>query len=145
MVAGDEESVLLLVIKSKCENAVKVFQKVNALVAVKRQNNLAVAARLKIITSLISFPYFLMIINLAVHSQHLLAIGREQRLTSALRIDDAQSLMRQYGAARTVYAAPVRTTVTYLLTHAKRLGTQLRRLLLNVENCYNSAHNSLSC
>ena len=144
MVAGDEESVLLLVIKSEGEDAVQIFEKVDALVAIKRQNNLAVAARLEIITPLVSFSYLLVVVYLTVHSQHLLAAGREQRLTSALRVDNAQSLVSQYGASRTMNAAPVRTAVTYLLAHAKRLATQLWRLFLNVEYCYYSAHNTLS-
>ena len=143
MVAGDEESVLLLVIKSEGEDAVQIFEKVDALVAIKSQNNLAVAARLEIITPLVSFSYLLVVVYLTVHSQHLLAVGREQRLTSTLRVDNAQSLVRQYGASRTMNAAPVRTAVTYLLAHAKRLGAQLWRLLLNVEYCYYSAHNNL--
>ena len=144
MVAGDEESVLLLVIKSEGEDAVQIFEKVDALVAIKRQNNLTVAARLEIITPLVSFSYLLVVVYLTIHGQHLLAVGREQRLTSTLRVDNAQSLVRQYGASRTMNAAPVRTAVTYLLAHAKRLCAQLWRLLFNVEYCYYSAHNTLS-
>ncbi len=140
MVAGYEEGILLLVIKGKGENAVQVFKKVKSLVAVKRKDHLTVATCLKIITSLISCPDLLMVIYLAVDGQHLFAIRREQRLVSTLGIDDAQTLMRQYGTARTMYAAPVWTTVAYLLTHAESLGAQLRRLFFYVEYCYNSAH-----
>ena len=144
MVAGYEEGILLLVIKGKGENTVQVFKKVNSLVAVKRKDHLTVATCLKIITPLISCPDLLMVIYLAVDGQHLFAIRREQRLTSTLGIDDAQTLMRQYGTARTMYAAPVWTTVAYLLTHAESLGAQLRRLFFYVEYCYNSAHISFS-
>ena len=48
-ITGNEIGILLAVIQGKCVNAVEIFEKVNALLLVKSQDNLAVRAGLKLV------------------------------------------------------------------------------------------------
>jgi hypothetical protein len=73
-----------------------------------------------------------MVIDLTIDGQHLLAVWGVERLSATLRVDDAQSLVGEDGRTTTVYATPVRTTVTDLLTHLQCLIAELMRLLLDV-------------
>ena len=109
--------------------------------AVQRQYHFAVAARLELIFTDIATTDLLMVVYFAVDRQHLLAVGREERLPSALGIDDAQSLVCQDGTAATVDARPVRSAVTQFLAHAQRLLAQLWRLTPDSEDRYDSTHN----
>lgn len=98
-----------------------------------------VASRLELIVR--KFPaYVLMVIYLTVHSKHLLAIGREEGLLAALGIDYRQTFMGQYGRLAAMDAAPVRTAMTYLLTHAQGLLPQRITLFLDIEYAYYSTH-----
>ena len=48
-ITGNEICILLAVVQGKCVNAVEIFEKVNALLLVKSQDNLAVRAGLKLV------------------------------------------------------------------------------------------------
>ena len=76
----------------------------------------------------------LVVVYLAVDSQHLLLVGREQRLPSALRVYDAKALMGKYCGAADVYAAPVRTAVADLLAHPQGFLPELRGLFLDIQD-----------
>ena len=116
-VTGDEEGVTLLVVEHEGENAAQVLEKVDAFLTVERQYDFAIAARLKRIFSGHATANLLMVVNLAIHCQDLLAVGRIKRLPATLGIDDAQSLMGKDGGATTIDAAPIGTAMTYFLTH----------------------------
>ena len=87
--------------------------------AVKGKNHLTVTACLKLVFTFKRLAYVLMIVNLTIHSQHLFLVGREQRLSSRLWINNGKSLMCKYCGTTTIYSTPVRSTVTYLLTHSQ--------------------------
>ena len=77
-----------------------------------------------------------MIVYLAVHGKNLLLIDREQRLSSTLGVNDAESFVSEDGISATIDTAPVRTTMAYLLAHAQSLRPErslLVRLLADVE------------
>ena len=116
-VAGDEEGVTLLVVEHEGEDAAQVLEKVDAFLTVERQNDFAIATRLECILSGHTSANFLMVVNLAIHRQDLLAVGCIKRLPATLGIDDAQSLMGKDGGATTIDAAPIGTAMTYFLTH----------------------------
>ena len=116
-VTGDEEGVTLLVVEHEGEDAAQVFQKVDAFFSVECQYDFAITARLERILADHATANFLMVVNLAIHRQDLLAVGRIKRLPATLGIDDAQSLMGKDGGATTIDAAPIGTAMTYLLTH----------------------------
>ena len=116
-VAGDEEGVTLLVVEHEGEDAAQVLEKVDAFLTVERQNDFAIAARLERILPGHTTANVLMVVNLAIHRQNLLAVGRIKWLPSTLGIDDAQSLMGKDGGATTIDAAPIGTAMTYFLTH----------------------------
>ena len=65
--------------------------------SVKSKDDLAVAARLKLISASKLFSDFLMIIDFAIHGKHLFAIGRKQRLLTTFGVHNTQSLVRQDG------------------------------------------------
>ena len=117
-VAGNEELVALLIVEYEGKDAAEIFQKVDALVAIEGEDDLAVATRLEVILAGILLADVLMVIYLAIHGQHLLMVRRIQRLTARLRVDNAQSLVSQDGRAAAIDATPVRSAVTDLLTHA---------------------------
>ena len=81
-VAGNQELVLLLVVEHEGEDATQVLEEVDALFAIEGKDDLTVAARLELILSGITAANLLMVIYLAVDSQHLLPVGREQRLSA---------------------------------------------------------------
>ena len=64
---------------------------------IERKDDFAVAARLEVVTSGILATNLLMIVNLAVDRQHHLPVGREQRLASALGIDDREAFVGKDG------------------------------------------------
>ena len=133
-VAGYQEGILLFVVKGEGKDAGDVLQEVDAFVAIERKDDFAVAARLEVVTSGILAANLLMIVNLAVDGQHHLPVGREQRLSAALRVDDRETFVSKDGRAATINAAPVRTTVPDFLAHAQSLLAKLVRLLLDVED-----------
>ena len=63
---------------------------------IQGQNHLTVAARLESIVGERS-PDVEMVVDLTVHGEHLLLVGREQRLLTALWVYNAQSLMTEDG------------------------------------------------
>ena len=81
-----------------------------------------------------------MVVYLAVDGKHLLAVGREQRLSARFGIDYRQAFVSQNGRTSAVYTAPVRTAMTNLTAHAQSLLAQLGSLFPKVENRYNSTH-----
>ena len=108
---------------------------------VKRKNDLAVALGAELIVAGETSSYLLMIVNLAIDSQHMLGNGREQRLSARLWVNYAQTLMRQNSRTADIDAAPVRTAVTDFLTHTQSFLSELRRILLDVKDRNNSTHN----
>ena len=85
-VACNEKLIALLIVEGKGKDATKVLKKVDAFVAIERENNLTVGACLKLILTVIALAYILMVVYLAVYSKHLLAIRREQWLATRLRV-----------------------------------------------------------
>ena len=62
---------------------------------VEGKDNLTIGTGLELIVlELVSDV--LMIVNLTIDGEHLLLVGREQRLTTALRVYNTKTLMRQY-------------------------------------------------
>ena len=139
-VAGDEEGIALLVVKDEGKDAVEVLEEVDALLAIERQDDFTVAPGLKLIAVGQAAPDILMVVNFAVHGQHLTAVGREEGLAARLGIDDAQALVGQDGGGAAIDAAPVRPAVTDFLTHTQSLLTQRLRRLLNVQQSYDATH-----
>ena len=85
-----------------------------------------------------------MIINLTVHGKHLFLIWCKQRLATTFWVYNAQTLMCQDSRTTTIDAAPVGSAMADLLAHTKRLLSQFRSLLLNIEDRYDSTHNIFS-
>jgi hypothetical protein len=56
-----------------------------------------------------------MVVDLAVHGQHLSAVRAIERLSAALRVDDGEALVGQNATAVHVDATPVRSAVTEAL------------------------------
>ena len=73
-VAGNEELVALLVVEHEGKDAVEVFEEIDALLTIECKNHLAVAARLELVLTCITATNLLVVINLAIHSQHLLTV-----------------------------------------------------------------------
>ena len=96
-VAGYQEGILLFVVKGEGKDAGDVLQEVDAFVVIERKDDFAVAARLEVVTSGILATNLLMIVNLAVDGQHHLPVGREQRLTTALGVDDREAFVGKDG------------------------------------------------
>ena len=84
-----------------------------------------------------------MVIDLTIHSQHLLTVRAVKGLSSAFRVNDAQSLVSKDGRAAAIYSTPVRPAMTDFLTHLQCLVTQSLCLLFDVQYCYYSTHNLL--
>ena len=139
-VTGNQELVILNVVEHEREYAAQLFEEVDALITVKRKNHLAVASRLKFVLSCKSATDILVVVNLAVDRQNLFLVRRIQRLSATFRVDDAQPLMGEDRLSATVYSTPVRSAMTYFLTHPQCFLAQRRRLLLHVQYCYNSTH-----
>ena len=139
-VAGNEEFVFLLVIKHKGEYAADVFKEVDTFLFVEGKDNLAVALCLEIVLASIQASYLLMVVYLTIDSQHLFPVRRIKRLTTTLGVNDAQSLMSKDSTAATIYTTPVRTTMTYLLTHLQSFFAQFLRLLFYIQYSCNSTH-----
>ena len=150
-VAGYEKLVTRLVVEHEGEYAVELLQhtaylpvaQVVGYAAVESQHHLAVAARLELVAPCKAAAKVLMVVYLAIHGQHLLAVGRKEWLAARLRVDDAQPLVGQYGTATHVYAAPVGAAVAYFLTHQQGLLAQLRRWFAYSKYCCYSTHKFL--
>ena len=125
---------------SEGENTAEFLQEIRSLVAIQRQDDLAVAAGLEFILPGIAATDVLMVIDLAVDGQHLLSVRSEKRLSARLRIHDAQPLVRQHGAPAAPDATPVRTPVPDLPAHLQGLAPQRLRLFPNIENTDYSTH-----
>ena len=87
-VAGNEEIIGFLIIQCEGEDAVEVFEKVDAFVAVKGKDNLAVATGLKAVGILVTGADVAVVVNLAVDCKNLLAVGGEQWLAATFGVDD---------------------------------------------------------
>ena len=140
-VPGDQEGVLLRVVEREGEDAAQLLQEIRSLVAVEREDDLAVAAGLEFILPGVAAADLLVVVYLAVHRQHLLPVRGNQRLAARLRVHDAQALVGQHGAAAAPDAAPVRSAMADLAAHLQGLATQGVGLLGDVEYSDYSTHN----
>ena len=109
--------------------------------SVQGQNHLAIATRLKLILTSIQATDILMVVYLTIDSQDLFAVGRIERLSPTLRIDNAQSFVSQYGTTATIYTTPVWSAMPDLLAHTQCFLTLLWRLLCHIQDSYYSTHN----
>ena len=139
-VACDEILVPLLIIERESEYSVQFLDEVHALVAIEREYHLTVAARAESVFSGIARAYLAVVVYLPVHRENLFSVGREQRLSSALRVDDRQPFMTQYGRPSAVNAAPVRSAVPYLPRHAESLCPQRAHVALYIKYGSYSTH-----
>ena len=139
-VAGDQESIFFCVIECKCENPVQFLQEIRSLVAVQGENDLTIAARTEIIFPGVAAADLLMVVDLAVHCQHLLPVRGEERLSAGLRVHDAQALVGHDGAPAAPDAAPVRPPVPKFAAHPESLPAHGVGLFANVENAGYSTH-----
>ena len=74
-VAGNEKLVGLLIVEHEGKDAAQVLEEVNTFLAIERQDDLAVGARLELILSGIAAADILMVIDLAIDSQDLFPVG----------------------------------------------------------------------
>ena len=74
-IAGNQELICLFVVEHEGKDAAQVFEEVNALLTIERQDNLTVAARLELILSGIAATDILMVVNLSIDSQDLFPVG----------------------------------------------------------------------
>ena len=108
--------------------------------AIESQDDLAVAARLEFVLSLVATANVLMVVDFAIDGQHLTALSRLLRggtiqgLSARLGVYDAQSLVGQDGRAATIDATPVWAAMTYFLTHSQCFLTQFLRLFLYIQD-----------
>ena len=147
-IAGHEERAVLHIVEREGEDAGETLEERRERRAlggglpftVQGEDDLTVGTRL-ILIFLGRGADVLMVVDLTIDGEHLLLVGGEEGLTAALGVNDGQTLVAQDGRGAGIDAAPVGTAVTYLLTHAERFLTQLRRLLLNIEYSNYSTHN----
>ena len=66
----------------------------DAFVPVEREDDLAVAARLEVVSSGILFTDLAVVVDFPVDGQYLFTVGREKRLPAALRIDDGKGVWK---------------------------------------------------
>ena len=81
-----------------------------------------------------------MVVDLAVHGQHLFPVRGEEWLPAGLRIHDAQPLVGHDSTPATPDAAPVRPPVPKFAAHLKSLPAHGVGLFANVENAGYSTH-----
>ena len=74
-VAGNEKLVGLLIVEHEGKDAAQVLEEVNTFLAIERQDDLAVGARLELILPSIAAADILMVIDLAIDSQDLFPVG----------------------------------------------------------------------
>ena len=77
-----QQSVLFLIVKGECENAVKVIQKADALLFIKGENDFTVRACLEIILPGKTPADVLMVVDLTVDSEDFLSVRGIERLSS---------------------------------------------------------------
>ena len=111
---------------------------------IEREDDLAVGTRLELIRCGVAPSDVPMVVDFSIHGQYLTAVGRVQRLLSALRVDDGEALVGKNGRAATIDSTPVGSAMTDFLTHSQCFLSQIRSLLLDVENTNYSTH-SLFC
>ena len=163
-VAGNEELITLSIVKGEGKDTVQLFKHLGdtgveriltfiykgikvgicSHLTIERKNHLAVGTGLILVFAGKTGTDILMIINLTVYSKHLFLIWCKQRLATTFRVNNAQTLMCQDCRTTTVDSAPVWSAMANLLTHTKRLLSQFRSLLLNIEDRYDSTHNIFS-
>ncbi len=153
-VARHQKLVVLGIVEGKGKDAVQLLEHgYDGLVsrhalatqpAVEGQDDLAVAAGEKPVGAAQPCTQLAVIVDLAVHGQHLLAVGGIEGLAARLGVDDAQALVGQNGRTAAIDAAPVGAAVTQLAAHAQRHVAQLGALLSYIENCYYSTHKRLN-
>ena len=93
----------------------------DAFVPVEREDDLAVAARLEVVSSGIQFTDLAVVVDFPVDGQYLFTVGREKRLPAALRIDDGKAFVAQDGCLAAINATPVRPAVADFLGHGQSL------------------------
>ena len=140
-VAGNKVFVLFLVVKGKSIDPVEVFQEVDALFPVERQDHLAVRTGLELVFPLQLLAQFAVIVDLSVHAQHLCPVGADQGLSAGSRVHDRKAFVSQHGRAAAVDTAPVRSAMADGFTHLQGLAAHGFRLpCLDIENSCDSAH-----
>ena len=111
-VARHHPEILVLVIQAESKHATEVFQKVCAVLEIKRQNNFTIRLGAKRIPPGKGIPDRLMVVYLAIHRQCLAATFTEDGLGAGINVDNGQPLMRQHGIVSRVYTTPVGAAVT---------------------------------
>ena len=148
-VAGYQVLVAYRIVEGKGIDAVELLQHprpVAVVVAqgllVEGQYDLAVAARQEGVVGH-ALPQVAVVVNLAVHGQDACAVLRKEGLASALRVDDGEAFVRQYGRRAAVDAAPVGAAMAYLLRHVQGLLPQHFRWLPYIKYTYYSTHDDI--
>jgi hypothetical protein len=113
VVARDQPPPPRLVVQHEREHAAQLVEEPLAVLGVQRQDHLAVRTRLELVVALQLRLQLLVVVDLAVHRQHMRALGVLQRLRPTHRIDDRQPLMRQDRVGRRVDARPVGPAVPH--------------------------------
>ena len=141
-VARYKKLIALFVIKRKGEYSTKFLYKINSILAIHCEDNLAVTSGLELIFSGKISTYVAMIVDFTINSQNLFSVRREQWLSPTLRIDYRQTFVCQNGRTTAIYSAPVRSAVAYAFRHSESFLSQLRRLLFYIEDTCYTTHNS---
>ncbi len=134
-VARHQHASTVTVPQREGEDAVELFQPLRrrAALAVERVDHLAVRAGLEVVGGGQRCLQRLVVVDLAVHRQRQLAIGRQQRLRTTGRIDDGQPFMDQQRTFVEVHAAPVRATVALALRQFQRVAAQGGKIVTGLQ------------
>ena len=116
-VARDEVFVFFLVVQGESVDPVEVFQKVDPLFPVERQDDLAVRSGLELVVPPQTFAQLAVVVYLAVDAQGLRSVGAYQGLSARSGVDDRKTFVRQDGRTAAIDAAPVRAPVSDAFTH----------------------------
>ncbi len=106
-VAGDQVAAALLVVEHEGENAVEVVQEIGAALLVEGEDHFAVRAGGELVGRGEATLELLVVVDLAVDRQHLLAVAAVERLGAVFDVDDGQPLVGQDRLVAGVDAAPV--------------------------------------
>ena len=109
----------------------------DALFLVERQDHLAIGAGLEFIFTLQLLTDLLVVVDLAVDTENLLAIRTDQRLATGSGIDNRETLVRQDRAFSLVESAPIRSAMADPFAHFQRLFSQVMYITLYIKySCY---------
>ena len=100
-IARDQERLSLRVVKDKRKNSVHAIQKfLWALFVVQVEEHLAIRRGLKIVGLLQLLAQFFVVVDFAVHGQHVAVQLVDQRLRAVLHVHDLEPLVRRSSPAR---------------------------------------------